>query len=256
MKRLITTALTLLVFATGAAFAAPPPGQVVQIFGCTLSDGQTQDDVWALADAFAANAATMNNPDDASGLFLWMPYRGATPYDFAFGVLSGDLNSMAAGSAAYQASDGAAAIGARFQAMDGCDSAIMMSDQISEGKIGMTAGDRIPDAVVETFSCNINDGSDVDDWNGAVKFYQDQVRKINSAALNQYQAYQWTPFRGGTGADIVWVGNSPDLKTWAQGETDYANSAAGQAADDRFAKVSTCTNNLWMGYWLVTPEEF
>jgi hypothetical protein len=256
MNRLITTALALLVFAAGAAFAAPPPGQVVQIFGCTLSEDQSQDDVWALADALAANAATLNNSDDASGMFLWIPYRGATPYDFAFGVLSGDLNSMAAGSAAYQASAGAAAIGARFQTLAGCDSAIMMSDQISEGKIGMTAGDRVPDAVVETFSCSINDGSDVDDWNGAVKFYQDQVAKINSAALNQYQAYQWTPFRGGTGAEIVWVGNSPDLATWAQGETDYGNSAAGQAADDRFAKVSTCTNNLWTGYWLVTPEEF
>ena len=256
MNRLITTTFTLLMFAAGAAFAAPPPGQVVQIFGCTLSEGQTQDNVWALADALAANSATQNNPDDAFGMFVWIPYRGATPYDFAFGVLSSDLNAMAAGSMAYQASAGSAAIGARFQTLAGCDSAIMMSDQITEGKIGMTPGDRVPDAVVETFSCDINDGSDMDDWNGAVKFYQDQVGKIKSAALNQNQAYQWTPFRGGTGADIVWVGNSPNLTTWAQGETDYANSAAGQAADDRFAKVSTCTNNLWMGYWLVTPEEF
>ena len=110
---------------------------------------------------------------------------------------------MAAGSMAYQASAGSAAIGARFQTLAGCDSAIMMSDQITEGKIGMTSGDRVPDAVVETFSCDINDGSDMDDWDSAVKFYQDQVGKIKSAALSQNQAYQWTPFRGGTVGDLA-----------------------------------------------------
>ena len=256
MKTLIATAFAVLAFAATTVQAAPPPGQVVQIFGCTLNEDQNQDTIWALTDALRANSATQENPDAAFGMFVWIPYRGATPYDFAFGVLSSDLNSMAAGSVAYQASAGSAAIGARFQTLAGCDSAIMTSDQISEGEIGMTAGDRIPDAVVETFSCDINDGSDMDDWDSAVKFYQAQVKKIDSAALNDYQAYQWTPFRGGTGADMVWVGNSPDLTTWAQGETDYANSAAGAAADERFADVSTCTNNLWMGYWLVVPEEF
>jgi hypothetical protein len=256
MKTLIATALAVLAFAATTVQAAPPPGQVVQIFGCTLNEGQTADNVWGMMDALARNSAVTGNPDPAGGLFLWIPFRGATEYDFAFGVLSSDLNSMAAGSTAYAASAGAPEIAARIGAMGDCDSAIMMSDQISEGKIGMTAGDRIPDAVVETFSCDINDGSDMDDWDSAVKFYQAQVKKINSAGLNQYQAYQWTPFRGGTGADVVWVGNSPDLTTWAQGETDYANSAAGAAADERFADVSTCTNNLWMGYWLVVPEEF
>lgn len=256
MNRLITIALALLVFAAGTVHAAPAPAQVVQIFGCTLNEGQTQDNIWALADALAANSATQENPDDAFGMFVWIPYHGATPYDFAFGVLSSDLNSMAAGSISYQASAGAAAIGARFQTLAGCDSAIMMSDQLSEGTIGMTAGDRTPDAVVETFSCMINDGSDMDDIDAATKFWQGQLGKIKSAALDDYQAYKWTPLRGGTGSDFVWVGNYSNLTNWAKGTSDYTNSAAGQAADERFAKVSSCTNQMWMGYWLVAPKEF
>lgn len=163
---------------------------------------------------------------------------------------------MAAGSTAYAASAGAAAFGARIGAMGDCDSAIMTSDQLSDGSIGMTGGDRTPDAVVETFSCSINDGSDMDDVDAAVKFWQGQVGKVDSAALKNYQAYQWTPLRGGTGADFVWVGNYSDLGNWAMGTSDYMKSAAGQAADDRFAKVSTCTSQMWMGYWLVTPKEF
>ena len=256
MRMLITTAFAVLALAAGAVHAAPPPAQVVQIFGCTLNDGQTQDNVWALTDALTANAATQETPDAAFGLFLWVPYRGATPYDFAFGVLSSDLNSMAAGSASYAASAGAAAIGARFQTLAGCDSAIMTSDQLSEGTIGMTGGDRTPDAVVETFSCSINDGSDMDDVDAATKFWQGQIGKIDSAALKNYQAYQWTPLRGGTGADFVWVGNYSDLANWAKGTSDYMNSAAGQAADARFERVSTCTSQMWMGYWLVAPKEF
>ncbi len=257
MRTLTTTAFAVLALAAAAVHAAPTPAQVVQIFGCTLNDGQTADNVWGAMDALSANAAITENSDPAFGLFLWIPYRGATPYDFAFGVLSSDLNTMAAGSTAYAASAGAAAFGARLGAMGDCVSAIMTSNQISEGKnsIGMSA-DRTPDALVETFSCSINDGSDMDDVDDAVEFWQGQLGKVDSAALNDYQAYVWTAFRGGTGADFVWVGNSPDLGTWAKGESDWMNSSAGQAADERFAKVSTCTNQMWMGYWLVAPKEF
>jgi hypothetical protein len=256
MKTRITTGFAVLALVAGAAHAEPQPSRVVQAFACNLSDGQTSEDVWALMDALRANAETMDSPDPANGLFLWLPYRGATPYDFLVGVISSDLNAMAAGSMAFQASPGVADIRARFQKMAGCDSGILISDQLSDGKIGMTGGDRVPDAAVETFRCNFKDGSDMDDWNDAVKFWQEQIPKLNSAAVNEYEAYQWTPLRGGTGADVFWVGNSTDLASWAQSTSDYEASEAGREANERFQEVSTCTSQMWMGYWIDTPEEF
>ncbi len=240
-----------------AVHAAPPPATVAQVFGCHMKEGQSADNVWALMDGLRANATSRTIADAAFGLFVWVPYRGATEYDFVLGVLNADLNTMAAGSMDYVASAGFQALSARFQALTtGCDSAIMLTDQLSTGKIGMTDGDRTPDAVIETFSCKINAGSTMNQVNETIKFWQAQIPKIDSAALKDYQAYLWTPFRGGTGSDFVWVGNSPDLATWAKGSADYVNSAAGKAADARFDAVSTCTNQMWMGYWVLAPKSF
>jgi hypothetical protein len=114
--------------------------------------------------------------------------------------------------------------------------------------------DRELDAVVETFGCTINEGSDKGDIDDAVDFWNKQVADLNSDALNSYEAYLWTPYRGGTGPmDFMWVGNYQDLATWAQGETDYNASEQGQAAEARFAQVSTCGSALWNGYWIVPP---
>lgn len=256
MKVRIIAAFAAMALVAGTAQAEPPPGGVAQVFACNLSDGQTDSDIWALADALRANSEAMDSPDPANGMFLWMPYRGATPYDFVMGVISSDLNAMAAGSKAFQASDGAGAIRSRIQNMAGCDSAIMTTEKLSDGKIGMTGGDRMPDATVETFRCTLNEGSNMDDWDAAVKFWKKQIGKIDSAALNDYEAYQWTPLRGGTGPEVIWVGNSPDLASWAQSTSDYESSEAGRDANRRFQKVSSCTSQMWMGYWLVTPKEF
>jgi hypothetical protein len=252
MKTPIIAVFALLTLVAGTAHAIQPPGRVVQAFACNLSPGQTMDDVWALMDALTANSKTMDSPDPANGMFVWMPYRGATPYDFVVGVISSDLEAMAAGSMAYQKSAGAAAIRARFERFAGCDSGIMMSEQLSEATIGMSGGDRVPDAVVETFRCTINDGSDMGDVDKVVKYWQDQTQ----ATANNYLAYMWTPLRGGTDADFFWVGNSPDLATWAKTTADYENSDVGQKINKRFQKVSTCTSQMWMGYWLVTPKDF
>lgn len=240
---------------TGLAQAATAPAQVAQVFACTLADGQTGDNAWALMDALRDNVGDDVEPE--FGMFVWVPYRGPTDYDFVFGVITRDLNSMAEGSMAYAGSSGAAAIGQRFQTLESCDSAIMMSEQITEGRIGMTGGDREVDAVVETFSCRFHEGSSRSDFDAAVEFWRSQVDEVGSSALDDYQAYLWTPFRGSTGeTDIIWIGNSPDLTTWAQGASDYAGSEAGRAADARFAEVASCGNQLWMGYWIVAPENF
>jgi len=232
------------------------PGGIAQVFGCTLNEDQTIDNVWALMDALGSPGDVAAPPDPAFGIFLWAPFRGATPYDFVFGVLNSDLVSMAEGSTAYAASARGQSNGLRFAStVSDCDSVIMTVEELKEATIGMTA-DRSADATVETFSCTINEGSDMDDVNDALEYWNGQLTQIDSPALDSYGAILWTPYRGGTGSDFVFVGNSPDLKTWAEGSVAYDSSAAGQAADERFFKHSTCTNVMWNGYWIVVPEQF
>ena len=257
MRKLFALTILSLAFVTGNALAEDATsGGIVQVFGCTLQDGQTTDNVWALMDALGTPEGAAAPPDPAFGVFFWAPFRGATDYDFAFGVLNSDLVSMADAGSAYAASARGQANDLRFEnTVSDCDSAIMSVEELKEASIGMTA-DRTVDAVVETFSCTINEGSDMDDVNGALDYWKGQIPKIGSPALDKYGAHLWTAYRGGTGSDFVFVGNSPDLKTWAEGSVAYDSSAGGQAADERFFKHSTCTNQMWNGYWIVVPEQF
>ncbi len=112
--------------------------------------------------------------------------------------------------------------------------------------------------VVETFSCKYIDGKGAKDLDGAIKFWQAQVAKLNSADLNKYFGAVLTPIKGGSDADFFWLGGSPDLNTFARGQSDYASSEQGQAADARFAKMSRCTSNMYFSeqiYAGAPPEE-
>jgi hypothetical protein len=50
--------------------------------------------------------------------------------------------------------------------------------------------------VVETYSCHFNSGKDAKDLDGAVKFWQSQVKKLNSTDLNKYFGSVLTPIKG------------------------------------------------------------
>ena len=257
MRKIVALTVLPLIFLAGAAKAAEEASAgVVQVFGCHLQEGKTPDNVWGLMDALAAPGDGAGPTDPAFGLFLWAPYRGATEYDFVFGVLNSDLEAMAAASTSYaNSARGRADNRIWADTVSSCDSAIMTSTQLADGSIGMEAG-RSVDAVVETFSCAINDGSDMDDVDSALSYWQAQLPKIESTALNDYEAYKWTPIRGGTGSDFIFVGNAASLQSWATGTSDYDSSSEGQAADERFFNHSSCTNQMWMGYWIVVPEQF
>lgn len=247
----------LVVSATiAAAQEAQGPGGVVQLFGCTLNEGQTADNVWAAVEALADVPADQANPDPAFGVFVWTPFRGATPYDWVLGVISTDLVSMAEGGEAYAASPRAEANGLRFAALGDCVSVIASSEQLTVGSIGMTGGDRVRDAVVEVFQCNFENGAGMDDVREAIDFWKEQIAKIDSPATDEYGAFLLTPIRGGTGSDFLWVGNSPNLKSWAQSTSDYNASPEGRAADARFASISSCLSSMWNGYWIVAPQQF
>lgn len=257
MRKIVALTILSLTFPVSYVQAADaPPATVVQVWGCHLQEGKTPANVWALMDALAAPDDGAGPTDPAFGMFLWGPYRGATEYDFVFGVINSDLETMAEGSTAYAGSARGRADGQIWaNTVSDCDSVIVASEQLTEGAIGMTA-DRNVDAVVETFSCMINEGSDMDDVDDSLAYWQAQLPKIGSAVMNEYIGYKWTPIRGGRGEDFIFVGNSKSLQSWAKGTTDYEASAEGQAADERFFEHSTCTSQLWNGYWIVAPEQF
>ena len=227
--------------------------QPIQVFACELKDGQTMDNVMSLAEAYRAAWPMMDVADEGSGAFLWTSFREGTPYDYIVGFINSSLVDLTNSLESYYGSGLGAGLDAQFQATGDCVSAVVFSEQIKNGNIGQTADDQ-PDAMVETFACTLNEGSDIDDVIAAEDYWRGRVEALNSPAVNQFEAYRWTHYRGGTGqSDFTWVGNYPDMATWAQGETDWLGSKEGQAADERIARVSTCVTGLWLGYWIVPP---
>lgn len=254
MKKLFVISFLAIVFSSSWVHAADP-AQVIQIFGCNVAQGKTMDNVWSTMEALGAVRSDATSEDAGYSIFLWTPFRGATEYDFVFGVTSSSLIAMGQGISSYYGSAEGQASGARFADLGDCVSGIVFSEQLAEGKLGNTA-DRTPDAVVESFACNVKDKSDRDDVVAANSFWQAQAAKIKSAAMDTQEAFFWTPYRGAPdGIDHLYVVTYPDLTTWAQGESDYLASKEGQAAEARFNSVGTCRSNLWTGYWIVPPQE-
>ena len=255
MKKAITLMLAMFALSGTAAYADNHTTGVAQVFGCTLHEGRTMLDAREILRDLAANATANPSPDPRWGIFVWLPMRGTSEADFILGVLNSDLRTMSAGAAAVAQSEAGQAITRRMQATADCGSAIMSSEQIADGAIGMTADTEV-DAIIETFACDINSGSDMDDVDKAVAYWQSQYPAIGSEALESYEAYLWRPIRGGFGNDFYWIGNSPNLENWGNGLQDYLDSEQGQKAQARFDEHSSCTSNMWAGYWLVVPKEF
>lgn len=100
--------------------------------------------------------------------------------------------------------------------------------------------------MVDTYACSYINGSDADDLDKAVSFWNQQMDKIDNEALNQFSAWILTPVRSTLPADFYFLGASPNMTAWANGMEAYAASDEGQAADDRFNKISKCTGATWM----------
>ena len=257
MKNVFRLTLLSLLLAAGslrAAETSSPP--VVQVFGCSLHESASYDSVWSVMDILGGSVSedTMNDP--AFGIFLWTPFRGVSDLDFIFGVINSNLAAMGQGLAEYLSSPTSQIVSARLASIADCGSGIMFTEPAADGEVGMTA-DREVDALVEAFACRYREDADADDRADAVKYYQGQMEKLGSAALDKYGANIWTPYRGGPGtADFYWIGTYPDLATWVQGETDYVTSKEGAAADARFNDMSQCNSSLWAGYWVYAPKEY
>lgn len=250
---LICSLLTFLGLRVEAQTAISP--DVGQIFGCTLRDGRTMDNLWASMDALAKLSSQPSaQPDPEFSIFLWTQLRGSMPYDFALGVNSADMNRMAQGLTDVTSTPAWDAWARGFDDTADCISGIVKSEQIRAGRLGMTAG-RSPAAIIETFACNMKEGAKAGALESAVEFFKDNYEKIDSAAAKDYSAWLWRPYRGTSGTwDFMFVGANPDLKNWAQSSADYDASEAGQAADAKFNAMSTCRTALWTGYWIVAPS--
>lgn len=100
--------------------------------------------------------------------------------------------------------------------------------------------------VMETFRCTFHDGKGPDDLWKAAAFFNEQVDKIDSEALDSYFAAVLTPLRASMDGDFGWIGYWPNLNTMARGLTAFSGSEAGQAAESRFADLSDCEGNVWL----------
>lgn len=230
---------------------------VLQLFTCSFAPGKTAENVWQVLEMARETSGPYDESDPAAdpgfGLFVWFPYRGSTGYDFVWGLTHTDLDAMMRGQMDWIAEGNQALMGPRFEALGDCNATISMTEQIKAGELGI-GEDRQLDAMVETFACTLTDGADMDDVRSATDFWSAQIDRIDSPQLDRYQANLVMPLRGQTGEwDFGWLGTSPDPMTWAEGLTDYLSSREGQAADDRFARISRCNSALWAGYWVMTP---
>ncbi len=248
--------LILLFICPGFTAHAQEASGVLQLFACKLAPGKTGENVWSVLEMVRANVdRSAPDYDPAFGVFVWTPFRQATGYDYIWGIANANLEGMAAGATNYVESGNAALMGPRFAALGECEASVAFVDQLTQGELG-SGEDRVPDAAVETFSCTMRDGTDMDDVVAASRFWQQQMGKIESADLAKYRGSLVRPFRGGTGeADFGWIGSYPDWMSFARGTDAYYGSKEGQAADARFAQISRCRSALWNGYWVVEPRQ-
>ncbi|MCZ6501401.1 MAG: hypothetical protein O6945_02680 [Gammaproteobacteria bacterium] len=113
-------------------------------------------------------------------------------------------------------------------------------------------------AVVEGFRCDFTGNNDAKDLDSAVSFWQSQMEKIDSPDLKNYFAAVLTPIRSNNTADFYWLGAHANLNAFARGNAAYMASEAGQAANARFQKISTCVSNLFFSenlYQGTPPQE-
>lgn len=255
MRKLLGV-LTLALLSHGSLAAETElPTGYTQVFGCNLKEGKTLENVWGVVERFRTHVSGMKTvaADPNFAAFLWTPFRGAMPYDFVWGVTSSTLPDLGDALTEYYGSQAGTDLDRQFFDVSDCISGIMAAEQLNVGQIG-NSPDRQPDGIVDAYQCNLNSGSDMADADNALKAWTAGLAKIDSAAVQAYQAWKWTPFLGGTGqADFMMVGASPDFKTYMQGYADYLASREGQAADRRLRSVSTCLNSIWTGYWVIVP---
>jgi hypothetical protein len=242
------------------ALGAPAPEKLAtgytDVFACKLREGRSMDGVWAAMDRIAAlNVPSTAPPDPGFGIFLWTPFRTGSSDDYIWGVNSSNLNQMAQGLSDYIATPQSEAIGASLDASSTCTSGIVSFRELKVASIGNKA-DRVPDALVEIYACDLKPGATMEKFDKVAELWQSEIVKIASPALQAYGARLWKPFRGASGGHaLYWVGAYPDLKSWGHGATDYFASKEGQAVDARINELTTCEADLWVGYWVVAPVQ-
>ncbi len=97
--------------------------------------------------------------------------------------------------------------------------------------------------VREIFTCNFNDGKDMDDLMSVRDFYLKQMEKAGQEAA---MAYVWTPYKAPVDFDFLWANNQGSLLDYAKTADAFNESAEGQATTERFDTVATCTSSLAM----------
>jgi len=250
MRTCLRSALAALLLPLGGLVAAAETSMAVQVFSCNLKDGATQSDFWEAADQYRTAMGGLNGPGlETINVYALMPFRAAADADFLWLVASPNLNALGTGLTTYYNSESGRGADAAFAEISDCSAGIVLVDNLHQGEVREADyTDQNPEGIYELFGCNLLPGKTAEDLQSATAYWQTQIEKINSKALDEYSAWLWTPFRASGRFDFAWLGFSPDLESSMRGATDYLTSEAGQAADERFASMSRCGSGLWNGY--------
>lgn len=118
---------------------------------------------------------------------------------------------------------------------------------------GLAAGVQAAEAPIvrETFTCNFQDGKDMEDLMAARDFYLKQAEK---GGLDTPDAFVWTPVKVDVDFDFLWGQNHADMATFARRADADTGSAEAAAVAERFATVATCKSSLAMRQQFIQSE--
>ena len=243
-------ALTLCLIGSNAS------AEIMQTFGCKLKEGKTIENLWTTLEVVRSEFGKLPITDKSFSLFVWLPMRGSTDLDYVLGQNNATLSDMAKSSADFIDAGLSATLGPRMAALGDCStSSVSESKTFKPGKYSLKDDDRELDGVIETYACQFKPGKDLQDYDKAITYWNEQAKKLNSDVINNYEANRVTPIIGGSSRfDFGWSGVAPSLMAWAQGKEAYAASREGRAAQARLNSVGRCDSNLWAGYWVMAPS--
>lgn len=250
MKK-FSTALSALMLVGVMADAAEVQPAVLDVFGCSLHEGKTMEDLQGAIDYFNVQREKIDSAALATyRAYSLTPYRAITPYDLVWIGRWDDAMTMARGNMDYDATPEGQAADARFFGVADCDSGVVLSDQIY-GPVPRP--DTGGDVVVDSYACHLKEGRDMEDSDDSIEYWRSQVDKMDRTSVGNFTALRWKPIISSSGFDVYYLGVHDDLEAWARFGTAYRASDAGQDAEERFDSVHACESNLWIGRQISGP---
>ena len=116
---------------SGYEAAADDDDAVLEIYGCTLNDGQDMGDVQDAEEKWQKQNTAMASKITA---YRWDNFKTISQYDLVYLVVNDDLASFGANTTAWLTTDATQAVDAEFASVMRCDSAVLASQVVHRPK--------------------------------------------------------------------------------------------------------------------------